>query len=809
MDEEDWDDEISTTPKLTAQINTNIAPSEPSKFSFGRGRVPNRDNQANQFDSQRRSRHDNYQSSYNRNDNYQSSYNRNEERSSFPSNRYDNNSSDNQSNQGFGNSRFDANNNENSVEMFNIETRSIASIIGKAGSTINNIRDTCNVKINIPSRDEIQGARNVDIKIIGALPDDIDRAKSMIKDIIQKSNSYGQPRNNDRNEYHSRSISSKRQYDDSYSDKKSSFKESENKRFNPFNMNIEKPVEKETESSGGINWDLIRAQPLQNLSKFKDHPPVVKDFYIEDPEITAMTRDEVKEFRKKNFDITVELFKKEKLSYSSNAKDNDEALTPQEKEDYLFSMVPNPVKKIEQCFKKFPGIMEECQRQNFINPTPIQSQLWPILLKGGDCVGIAQTGTGKTLAFLLPALIHIDNQITPREERLGPNVLVLSPTRELAIQIEQEVKKINYKGIRSLCVYGGGDRKEQVANCERGVEIIIATPGRLYDLIQAGVINVTSVTYLVLDEADRMLDLGFEPQIMKILLDIRPDRQTVMTSATWPEGVRRLATKYLNEPIQLYVGSLDLNAAKTVTQHLVMIKSDDEKRSNLMDYIENKMSPTDKLIVFVGRKALADNLSCDLCMKQITVQSIHGDREQCDREEALEDFKEGRVRILIATDVASRGIDVKDITCVINYDFPRNIEDYVHRVGRTGRAGHLGTAITYMAREDWKHAKDLIEILSKGEQEVPHSLVEMSERYDAMIKRREEEGGSGGRGGRGGGFRGGSRGGGFGGGGGGFGGGNRGDSYGSRSFEPRGQRGGRGGRGGRRDHDDTNGFVLY
>ena len=133
-----------------------------------------------------------------------------------------------------------------------------------------------------------------------------------------------------------------------------------------------------------------------------------------------------------------------------------------------------------------------------------------------------------------------------------------------------------------------------------------------------------------------------------------------------------------------------------------------------MDYIENKMKPTDKLIVFVGRKALADNLSCDLCMKQITVQSIHGDREQIDREEALEDFKTGAVRILIATDVASRGIDVKDITCVINYDFPRNIEDYVHRVGRTGRAGLLGTAITYMAREDWKHAKELIEILSKG-----------------------------------------------------------------------------------------------
>lgn len=160
------------------------------------------------------------------------------------------------------------------------------------------------------------------------------------------------------------------------------------------------------------------------------------------------------------------------------------------------------------------------------------------------------------------------------------------------------------------------------------------------------------------------------------------------------------------------------------------------KKDYLMNYIEHEMNETDKLIVFVGRKAMADNLSCDLIMKQIQCQSIHGDREQCDREEALEDFKEGRVRILIATDVASRGIDVKDITCVVNYDFPRNIEEYVHRVGRTGRAGRTGTSITFMAREDWKHARELIKILSEGEQEVPQSLVDMADRYDAMRKRR-------------------------------------------------------------------------
>jgi ATP-dependent RNA helicase DDX43 len=246
-----------------------------------------------------------------------------------------------------------------------------------------------------------------------------------------------------------------------------------------------------------------------------------------------------------------------------------------------------------------------------------------------------------------------------------------------------------------------------------------------------------------------MLDLGFEPQIMKILLDIRPDRQTIMTSATWPEGVRRLATKYLAEPIQLYVGTLDLRAAKTVTQQLIFVKSDEEKKTVLMDYIHNSMNEDDKLIVFIGRKANVDNLSCDLSLNDVKCQSIHGDREQCDREDALEEFKDGHVRILLATDVASRGIDVKDITCVFNYDFPKNLEEYVHRVGRTGRAGRTGKSITLMSRDDWKHAKELIEILKQGDQEVPRDLIDMAERYEAMLKRRAEEGG-GGRGGRGG-----------------------------------------------------------
>lgn len=767
MDEEDWDADIrypknSFTPAQTSGVSKPAPTAQAAhsyarndhesraSHSFGRGRV---------F-SNRNSDHD-------------------QDRNSFYKPRSPVKQNDD-------NNNYNTNSRNSSLTThMTIDTKSISAIIGKSGSTISNIREKCNVKIMIPPREELQGRSQTDIKIIGSYKIDIEKAKQMIEDIISSSNSN---RHETPSSYRSseRSDSLKRSYDseraDSYENKPKQrdlsdheqednpfrFRESK-KSFNDSNDNNNNETVKPR--SEGINWDLIRSQPLQNMSKFKDHPAVIKDFYAEDADIARMTQEEVKQFRKANFDIKVEFFKKANLNYCiSDTKPEVDERTPEEIEKALFDKIPNPVKTIEQAFRNYPEILDECKKQSFINPTPIQSQLWPILLKGIDCVGIAQTGTGKTLAFLLPALVHIDNQLTPRDKRIGPNVLVLSPTRELAIQIEKEVKKINYKGIKSVCVYGGGDRKEQVNMCTRGVEIIIATPGRLYDLIQAKVINVTTVTFLVLDEADRMLDMGFEPQIMKILLDIRPDRQTVMTSATWPEGVRRLATKYLTDPIQLYVGSLDLRAAKTVTQSLEMVQNEDEKRDRLMHYIEHVMTENDKLMVFVGRKSTADNLSCDLALKSIQCQCIHGDREQCDREEALEDFKENRVRILIATDVASRGIDVKDITCVLNYDFPRNIEEYVHRVGRTGRAGRTGISVTFMAREDWKHAKELIEILTQGEQEVPKSLIDMAERFEVMKKKRLEEGGSGGGRGRGG-FRGRGGGGGFGGGG--FGGGGR------------------------------------
>uniref|UniRef100_A0A4W6DWD1 RNA helicase n=1 Tax=Lates calcarifer TaxID=8187 RepID=A0A4W6DWD1_LATCA len=446
-----------------------------------------------------------------------------------------------------------------------------------------------------------------------------------------------------------------------------------------------------------IDWNSIREnkEKYEEL-KWKDLPPMKKKFYIEAESVSMLTAEEVSEWRKENNNIFVDDLKEEG-----------------EKRP-----IPYPCCTFLEAFKLYPEIMENIERVGFVKPTPIQSQAWPVLLSGEDLIAIAQTGTGKTLAYLLPGFIHMDGQPVPRAERSGPGMLVLTPTRELALQIETECNKYRYKGYRSVCIYGGGDRRGQINLVKGGVDIVIMNE----------LINLRSITYLVLDEADRMLDMGFEPQIMKILLDIRPDRQTVMTSATWPTGVRRLAKSYLKNPMMVYVGTLDLAAVNTV-QQTVLIVQEEEKKSYVFDFIRN-MLPQDKVLIFVGKKLVADDLSSDMCLQGLAVQSLHGDREQCDREEALKDFKESRVRILVATDLASRGLDVHDITHVFNFDFPRNIEEYVHRVGRTGRAGRSGAAVTLVTRENWRMAPELIPILERAGQEVPDELVLMAERYE-------------------------------------------------------------------------------
>uniref|UniRef100_A0A673NGX5 RNA helicase n=1 Tax=Sinocyclocheilus rhinocerous TaxID=307959 RepID=A0A673NGX5_9TELE len=471
-----------------------------------------------------------------------------------------------------------------------------------------------------------------------------------------------------------------------------------------------------------IDWSALREnRDKYEASKWQDLPPLKKDFYIEAKSVAVRSAEEVQIWRKENNNIFVDDLK------------DGEKIT-----------IPNPVCTFEEVFLGFK------------KPTPIQvlqrNFSFMFILKGTDLIGIAQTGTGKTLSYLLPGFIHMDEQPVARDKRDGPGMLVLTPTRELALQIEAECNKYSYKGFKSICIYGGGARKAQIKVVTSGVDIVIATPGRLNDLQMNELINLRSITYLVLDEADRMLDMGFEPQIMKIILDIRPDRRTVMTSATWPTGVRRLAKSYLKDPMMVYVGTLDLAAVNTVHQ-TVLFMQEEEKKASIFDFID-RMEPQDKILIFVGKKVKADDLSSDLCLQGIAVQSLHGDREQCDREE---DFKDGRVRILVATDLASRGLDVHDITHVFNYDFPRNVEEYVtvHHIRRTGRAGRSGASVTLVTREDWKK-----EIWSGKHtcRDVPkQELVLMAERYEKHQREKEMFApGGGGGGGRRGSFRGGS-----------------------------------------------------
>ncbi|XP_019469124.2 probable ATP-dependent RNA helicase DDX43 [Meleagris gallopavo] len=464
-----------------------------------------------------------------------------------------------------------------------------------------------------------------------------------------------------------------------------------------------------------IDWALLRENRAKyEAMKWAGLPPIEKNFYKESSRTASMSPEEVKLWRKENNNIICD-----------DLKEGEKRC------------IPNPVCKFEDVFEQYPDIMANIRKIGFQKPTPIQSQAWPIILQGIDLIGIAQTGTGKTLAYLMPGFIHLASQPIPKDERGGPGMLVLAPTRELALQVEAECLKYTYKGYKSICIYGGGDRKAQINVVTKGVDIVIATPGRLNDLQMNNFINLKSITYLVLDEADKMLDMGFEPQIMKILIDVRPDRQTVMTSATWPDGVRRLAKSYLRNPMIVYVGTLDLAAVNTVEQKVVVI-NEEEKKAFMENFIDS-MKPKDKAIIFVGKKSTADDIASDLGVKGVPVQSLHGDREQCDREQALDDFKKGKVRILVATDLASRGLDVHDITHVFNFDFPRNIEEYVHRVGRTGRAGRTGKAVTLITKKDWKAASELIDILQRANQVVPDELISMAERYKQCQMRKEME----------------------------------------------------------------------
>merc|ERR1719219_2074966 len=417
--------------------------------------------------------------------------------------------------------------------------------------------------------------------------------------------------------------------------------------------------------------------------------------------------------------------------------------------------------------------MREISRKQFTEPTAIQAQGWPIALSGNDLVGIAMTGSGKTLAYLLPSIIHINHQ--PYLERGdGPIALVLAPTRELAQQIQEVVIEFGKSSkIRNTCVFGGAPKGPQMRDLENGCEIVIATPGRLIDILEMGKTDMRRVTYLVLDEADRMLDMGFEPQIRKIVEQIRPDRQVLMWSATWPKEVRKLAEDFLHDYVHINIGAHSLHANHDILQIVDVCDEHQkvQKLSRLLDEIGAEQS--NKILIFVETKRKADELTRLMRRDGYPAMCIHGDKQQKERDWVLGEFRRGSTSILVATDVAARGLDVDDVKFVINYDYPNNSEDYIHRIGRTGRKDTTGTAYTLFTAGNGAKAKDLISVLTEAKQVVNPKLQEIAQ-CSGFYKRSGGGGRGGGRnfgGGRSGGHgSGGAYGGGGGGGGGRFGG---------------------------------------
>ncbi|XP_041003636.1 ATP-dependent RNA helicase-like protein DB10 isoform X2 [Juglans microcarpa x Juglans regia] len=400
----------------------------------------------------------------------------------------------------------------------------------------------------------------------------------------------------------------------------------------------------------------------------------------------------------------------------------------------------------------FPSeILREVHNAGFSAPTPIQAQSWPIALQSRDIVAIAKTGSGKTLGYLIPGFIHLKR--CRNNPQLGPTVLVLSPTRELATQIQDEAVKFGKSSrILCTCLYGGAPKGPQLRDIDRGSDIVVATPGRLNDILEMKRISLHQVSYLVLDEADRMLDMGFEPQIRKIVTEVPSRRQTLMYTATWPKEVRKIAADLLVNPVQVNIGNVnELVANKSITQHVeVLAPMEKHKR---LEQILRSQEPGSKIIIFCSTKKMCDQLAHNLT-RQFGAAAIHGDKSQGERDHVLSQFRNGRSPILVATDVAARGLDVKDIRVVINYDFPTGVEDYVHRIGRTGRAGATGLAFTFFGDQDAKYASDLIKVLEGANQRVPPEIRELASRGGGIGRSRRWGSGSGfsgrdgGRGGR-------------------------------------------------------------
>lgn len=434
---------------------------------------------------------------------------------------------------------------------------------------------------------------------------------------------------------------------------------------------------------GKINWSE------ENLTEFR------KDFCQEDEEVSNMSNEEVDSIREK---ANMLVF------------GND---------------IPKPFKTFDKS--GIPStFLQHLGEMGIDEPTPIQQQGIPMALSGRDIIGVSRTGSGKTLAYLIPAIVHIQAQpIVKRGE--GPIGLVLAPTRELTRQINDEISKYVRSNpqiqIKHAAVYGGSDRHRQISQLRESPDILVATPGRLIDLLESGETNFKRTTYLVLDEADRMLDMGFRDALETILSYVRPDKQVLMWSATWPKEIQSIAHKYMDNPIRVQIGTTDLHANHNIHQCFRHLENPRMKTQAFAKDVREIVESNKKCLVFCNTKRGADSLESVLMQENINARSIHGDKTQQSRERILSDFRKGYVRTLIATDVVARGIDIRDISVVICFDMPTNLPDYVHRIGRTGRGDDRGVSLSYITNDDiGRMGSQLVKLLNKSKQTVPEWL---------------------------------------------------------------------------------------
>ena len=471
-----------------------------------------------------------------------------------------------------------------------------------------------------------------------------------------------------------------------------------------------------TESNGNPSTapEILQADPKdreksKKSKKEKSQAVVTSSLeYTEDPALSAVPQAEIDEFLASN-NITI----KDPASSS--------ALRPVTK----FSYLPSGDSSAFTAFKA---------------PTPIQSAAWPFLLSGRDVIGVAETGSGKTLAFGVPCIRSIIN--SPSKKSAPARAVIVSPTRELAAQIHTQIEQLaKPASLSTVCVYGGVPKDAQRAALKTA-HIVVATPGRLNDLINEGAADLSNVNYLVLDEADRMLDKGFEEEIRKIIsTTTQKGRQTLMFTATWPPSVRDLAATFMTQPVHISIGADNPTGelrANTKIKQLVEVVDPRGKEQRLLQILRQHQGPknkNDRILVFCLYKKEAARVEGFLRQRGLRVAGIHGDMNQTARSASLDSFKSGQCPLLVATDVAARGLDIPAVKVVVNVTFPLTVEDYVHRIGRTGRAGAEGLAITLFTEHDKAQSGALINVMKAAGQEVPEELL----KFGTTVKKKGHE----------------------------------------------------------------------